>query len=153
MKRWPQILATLALSIAVFYSVIYLLPVFCPPYRHWQQKRMVERVLATDPNDLLKAGRQLLASKPDFVGNLDPSSAEVPIVFRRLKPTYVYISKSCLTVNFDHVVNPFGVAIFRDGYPARFKREWIEGLWLFDDGQLRKFGLENWPNKNQPSMP
>src|SRR5687768_15715718 len=61
-------------------------------FYQWRQERMVKRVLAANPAELLGAGRTLLASRPGFVGKISPSSPDVPSAIRRLKPTLISIS-------------------------------------------------------------
>ena len=56
----------------------------------WRQERMVKRVLAADPAELLSAGRTLIASRPGLVGKITPSPPDVPSAIRRLKPTEAY---------------------------------------------------------------
>lgn len=109
----------------------------------WQQKRIVARVLAADPAELLRGGRALLASRTGYVGTIKPSSTDVPLSIRRLKPTMISVSKGSVSVDFSDVANPFGIIVYADGVnppPQRNSRigprMWIDGLWIYDDGQL-----------------
>jgi hypothetical protein len=113
----------------------------------WRQERMVKRVLAADPAELLSAGRTLLASRPGFVGKITPSSPDVPSAIRRLKPTLISMSTNSLGVDFSDVSNPFGIIVYPAGVnpPAEPKSgigpfKWIDGVWLHDDGQLETYG-------------
>ena len=116
------------------------------PFYAWRQKRMVERVLAADPSELLSAGRALIASRPGFVGEISPSSPDVPRAIRRLKPTLISVSTNSLGVDFSDVSNPFGIIVYAAGVgpPAEPKfgrgpRRWIDGIWVYDDGQLETY--------------
>ena len=118
-----------------------------PFYYHWQQKQMVQRVLAADPAQVLSAGRIVLARRPGFDGEIRPSSPEIPDAIRRLKPTKVSMSANVLGVDFSDASNPFGIIVYAAGVnpPAEpitgaGPRKWIDGLWLYDDGQLEKYG-------------
>ena len=113
----------------------------------WRQERMVKRVLAADPAELLSAGRTLIASRPGLVGKITPSSPDVPSAIRRLKPTLISMSRDSLGVDFGDVYNPFGIIVYAAGVnpPAEPKsgiapRKWIDGLWLYHDGQLETYG-------------
>jgi hypothetical protein len=113
----------------------------------WRQERMVKRVMAADPRELLSAGRELIASRQGRAGKISPLSSDVPKAIRRLKPTLISVSTNSLAVDFSDVSNPFGIIIHAVGLdpPAKPKsgfgpREWIKGLWLYDDGQLENFG-------------
>jgi hypothetical protein len=124
----------------------------------WQQQRMVKRVLAADPAELLRAGRTLIASRPGFVGEINPSSPDVPRAIRRLKPAVISFSTNSLGVDFSDVFNPFGIIIYAAGVnpPAEPKsgrgpRRWIDGLWVYDDGQLETYGQQFGPaNGSRP---
>lgn len=128
------------------------------PFYRWQQRRMVERVLAADPEALLTAGRMLLASRAGYAGQISPSSPDVPMPIRRLKPTLIRISTNALGVDFSDAFNPFGIIVYATGQrpPAepRFGRgptRWIDGLWVYDDGQLETYGQQVGPaNRSQP---
>jgi hypothetical protein len=120
------------------------------PFYHWQQKQMVKRILAADPEQLLSAGRTLLARRPGFDGEISPSSPEIPIAICRLKPTKVSMSANALGVDFSDASNPFGIIVYAAGVHPPVKvntgigpREWIDGLWLYDDGQLEKYVLKD----------
>lgn len=124
---------------------------FGPIYR-WQQKRMVERVLAANPEVLRTAGRALLASRVGFVGEISPLSPDVPMPIRKLKPTRIELSTNSLGVDFSDVFNPFGIIVYATGQnpPAKpkFGRGptcWIDGLWVYDDGQLETYGQQVGP--------
>ena len=115
-------------------------------FYQWQQERMVKRVLAADPTDLVSAGRTLLSAKPGFVGKISPSSSDVPAAIRRLKPTLISLTTNSAAVDFSDVCNPFGIVVYQLGAsppPAskfgRGPRKWIDGLWLYDDGQLETY--------------
>jgi hypothetical protein len=118
-------------------------------FYEWQQERMVKRVLAADPQELLDAGRAFIASRQGFTGKISPSSPDVPKAIRRLEPTLISVSTNSLGVDFSDVSNPFGIIIYAAGAnpPAKPKsgigpRKWIDGLWLYDDGQLENFGQQ-----------
>ena len=96
----------------------------------WQQRRMVKRVLAGDPSQLLSAGRQMLQHRADFVGEIDASAPEIPSAIRELKPTRISISTTRVVVEFSDVFNPFGIFIYASGSEGRGSRKWIDGLWL-----------------------
>ena len=109
---------------------------------------MVRRVLAADPGELLSAGRTLIADRQGFVGEISTSSPDVPRVISRLKPTRISMSANRLGVDFGDVANPFGIIVYAIGVnpPAvdksrRGPRKWIDGLWLYDDGQLENYGV------------
>lgn len=102
------------------------------------------------PEQLLSAGRTLLASRSGFDGEISPSSPEIPNAICRLKPTKVSMSANSLGVDFSDASNPFGVIVYAaDVYPPAEAntgigpRKWIDGLWLYDDGQLEKYGLKD----------
>ena len=124
----------------------------------WRQERMVKRVLAADPAELMAAGRTLIASRPGFVGQISASSPDVPSAIRRLKPTLISLSTNSLGVDFSDVFNPFGIIVYAAGVnpPAvpkfgRGPRRWIDGLWVYDDGQLETYCQQVGPaNGSQP---
>jgi hypothetical protein len=109
----------------------------------WQQKRMVKRVLAANPEQLLSAGRQLLGTRPSYVGEISPSAAEIPGVIRRLKPTRISFTTNSVWIDFSDVSNPFGIAVYAAGADGRGAHKWIDGLWLYDDGQLGGIGQQD----------
>jgi hypothetical protein len=105
--------------------------------------------LAADPAELLTAGRALLASRPGFVGKVSPSSSEIPKAIRRLKPRRISMSTNSVGVDFSDVSNPFGIIVYAVGVnppsepkSGRGPRKWIDGLWLYDDGQLENYGQQ-----------
>jgi len=126
----------------------------------WQQERMVKRVLAADPAELLNSGRALIASRAGFVGEIHPASPDVPRAIRKLKPARLSISTNVLAVDFSDVSNPFGMIVYAAGVnpPAEPKsglgpRQWIDGLWIYDDGHLEKFSLKvGAANGSQPAQ-
>jgi hypothetical protein len=133
---------TLVATLAVFDSSAFYA---------WQQKRMVKRVLAADPAQLLSAGRTLIASRPGFVGEISPSATEIPGVIRRLKPTRVSFTTNSVWIDFSDVFNPFGIAVYAAGADSRGPHKWIDGLWLYDDGQLEGIGQpDGAANGSQP---
>jgi|GEM_PF-1748015 hypothetical protein len=118
-------------------------------YYFWQQKRMMKRVLAADPAQLLSAGRALLESRPGFIGEVSPSSPDVPSAIRRLKPTLISVSTNSLGVDFSDAFNPFGIIVYAAGANppvepkyGRGPHRWIDGLWVYDDGQLETYGQQ-----------
>lgn len=127
-------------------------------YYDWQQKRMVKRVLAAEPEALLSAGRAFLANRSGFIGEIDPSSLDVPAAIRKLKPTLISMNTNSLGVDFSDVSNPFGIIVYAAGVnpPVKPKsgigpRKWIDGLWLHDDGQLEGIGRpDGAANGSQP---
>jgi hypothetical protein len=128
-------------------------------YYEWQQKRMVQRVLAADPDELLKAGRQLLATRPGYVGKITRSSQDIPSPIRRLKPRQLFLGRDSVYMEFSDIANPFGLIAFTPGADVskvlgHGSHQWIEGLWLFDDGQLERYGQPNGAaNESQPFRP
>lgn len=123
----------------------------------WQQKRMVRRVLAANPIELRDAGRTFLVSRQEVVGSISLSSSDVPKTIRRLKPTFISVSTNSLGVDFSDAANPFGLMIYAVGVnpPPKTKsgigfRKWIDGVWLYDDGQLENFGQITGPNAGGP---
>ena len=119
-------------AIAVLALVVVLEITDSSAFYAWQQNRMVRRVLA--------AGRQLLDSRAGFVGEISPSAHEIPPAIRRLKPTRVSISTNSVWVDFSDAFNPFGIAVYATGVDGRGPHKWIDGLWLYDDGQLEGIG-------------
>ncbi len=118
-----------------------------PAFYAWQQERMVKRVLAANPQELLAAGRTMIANRPGFTGQINPASRNIPKAIRQLKPTCISVSTISLGIDFSDVPNPFGIIIYAAGAPPPAMpktgigpRQWIEGLWLYDDGQLDQFG-------------
>lgn len=140
----------LAILVAAFGALVAVLWVLdSRAFYAWQQERMVKRVLAVDPHELLSSGRALIASRQGVSGRVSPSSSSVPQTIRRLKPTLVSTGTNWLSVDFSDASNPFGIIIYADGVspPPKPKsgigpRQWIDGLWLYDDGQLETYGLE-----------
>ncbi|MFT4588201.1 MAG: hypothetical protein ACI9VS_000908 [Candidatus Binatia bacterium] len=39
-------------------------------------------------------------------------------------------------MHFSDAANPFGFTVFPEDVKGNGTREWTDGLWLFDDGQL-----------------
>lgn len=109
----------------------------------------------------MSAGRALIASRAGFVGEISPSSRDVPRAIRSLKPTRVSLSTNSLGVDFSDVFNPFGIIIYAAGAnpPPPPKsgigpRKWIDGLWLYHDGQLEGIGQpDGAANRSQPIRP
>jgi hypothetical protein len=131
----------LAAAMAVPAAVIVLEITEPPFYYAWKQQRMVQHVLKTNPVALRQAGRELLDGRPRFLGEIDPKSASVPDVLRRLKPTRITFWQDAVYVDFSDLFNPFGIAVSvpgHRGHPQHGRHEWISGLWLFDDGQLER---------------
>jgi len=57
------------------------------------------------------------------------------------------MSTNSLGVDFSDVFNPFGIIVYAAGLNPRAEpksgigpRKWIDGLWLYDDGQLETYG-------------
>ena len=122
-----------------------------PSFYFRQQERMVDRVLASDPDRLLSAGRQLLQSRAGYVGEISVSSSDVPEIIRKLKPSQITFGTNSLWVDFSDVSNPFGIVVFPVGADGPAPHKWIDGLWLFDDGHLHKYGQPGGPaNGSQP---
>jgi hypothetical protein len=122
-----------------------------PSFYFRQQKRMVDRVLASDPDRLLRAGRQLFQSRPGYVGEISTSSPDIPSIIRKLKPTQITFRTNSLWVDFSDVMNPFGIVVFPGRGDDPYLHKWIDGLWLFDDGQLHTNGQPDGPaNGSQP---
>jgi hypothetical protein len=155
------ILAAAAVMVVVLASALpleFFEPIF---YYRWKQERMVKRVMGANPEQLLSATRQLLQSQPGFVGDMSPSAAGVPGAIRRLRPTKISIGTNAVRVEFSDVFNPFGIIVYAAGVnppPApqygRGPREWIDGLWVYDDGQLETYRQPVGPvNGSQPVRP
>jgi hypothetical protein len=139
------ILLGVSIATAAVFCVVAFISV-SPTYYHWQQERMVKRVLTAEPRDLLSAGRVLIQSRQGFIGEIDPSSHEIPIAIRKLTPTRVTFSKRGIIVDFSDLANPFGIVVFKAGVvpptnwtSGPYPLQWIDGLWLYDDGQLGKY--------------
>ncbi len=141
---------SLAILVAAFCALIAALWVLdSTAYYMWRQERMVKRVLAADPHELLSSGRALIAGRQGVGGRVSLSSSSVPETIRRLKPTLISTGTNWLSVDFSDVSNPFGFIIYADGVPPPPRpksgigpRKWIDGLWLYNDGQLETYGLE-----------
>jgi hypothetical protein len=63
-----------------------------------------------------------------------------------LKLTLISLSTNAVSVDFSDASNPFGIIVYTVGAslpPApktgRGPRKWIDGLWLYDDGQLETY--------------
>ena len=57
------------------------------------------------------------------------------------------MSTNSLGVDFSDVFNPFVIIVYAAGLNPRAEpksgigpRKWIDGLWLYDDGQLETYG-------------
>jgi len=136
MKRnLPKIIGLILILGALITAYNFLPPL---PVYQWQQKRMVNRVLSANPEELLQAGRLMLQQHPGFVGYLDPSSSEIPAAIRKLGPTRISFRTNHVAVDFSDVFNPFGIFVYSPGEngEGQGRHEWINGLWLYDDGQL-----------------
>lgn len=111
------------------------------PIFSWQERRAVKRVLAADPQQLLEAGQTLLQKHPGFTGTIPSSSPAIPDVIRKLDPAYISFTTNSVAIDFGHPANPFGIVVFAPGEKGHGRHEWINGLWLFDDGQLQNVAL------------
>jgi hypothetical protein len=118
-----------------------------PTYYFWQQERMVRRVLRANPIELRDAATALLTKRENSLGKIDPSAAEVPNAIRILKPTSIMVSSNQIGIDFGDAFNPFGIIVYRPGYTppphekwGRPPLRWVDGLWLYDDGQLEQYG-------------
>jgi hypothetical protein len=138
--RGPKAVGLIVAAVAVLALVALLEITDSSAFYGWQQKRMVKCVLAADPEQLLSAGRQLLHSRAGFVGEISPSAPEIATAIRRLKPTRVSILTNSVWVDFSDVSNPFGIAVYAAGAEGKGPHKWIDGLWLYDDGQLEGIG-------------
>ena len=134
MKRNLPKIISLILVFGALITAYNFLPL--PDFYRWQQKRMVKRVLAADPQELLSAGRLMLQQRPGFVGHIEPSSPEIPAAIRKLGPTHVSFYTNSVAIDFSDVFNPFGISVYSPGTKGEGRHEWISGLWLYDDGQL-----------------
>jgi hypothetical protein len=138
-------------TVAVVAAILLVEYLQSPSFYFKQQQRMVGRVLASDPNLLLNAGRQLLQSRTGYVGEISASSSDIPEIIRRLKPTRITLTTNSLWVDFSDVFNPFGIDVFPVGADGAAPHKWIDGLWLFDDGHLRTNGQQDGAtNRSQP---
>jgi hypothetical protein len=141
-------------AVAIVAVILVLEYLQSPSFYFRQQRRMVTRVLATDPYLLLKAGRQLLQGRTGYVGEISASSSDIPDIIRRLKPTRITFRTNSLWVDFSDVSNPFGIVVFPSGVNGPAPHKWIDGLWLFDDGHLHTNGqLDDSRNANQALRP
>jgi hypothetical protein len=118
-----------------------------PFYYDWKQERMVRRVMTANPEELLSAARELLRSQPGLTGHVNPSALRVPRALRKLRPTEIWFFTNAVSVDFSDVANPFGITAYAIGAkpppPSDYgipPRQWIEGLWVHDDGQLERYG-------------
>jgi hypothetical protein len=114
-------------------------------YYDWKQERMVRRVMTQNPEQLLSAARELLHRRPGFTGHVNPSALDLPVALRRLRPTEIWFATNAVSVDFSDVANPFGITAYEIGAkpppPSQYgARQWIEGLWVHDDGQLETYG-------------
>jgi len=109
-----------------------------PSFYQKQQRRMVERVINSDPHALLLAGRDFLRNRTGYLGEVDTSSSEIPKVIRELRPTNITFSTNEVWIDFSDAFNPFGIVVFSPGFDGPAPHKWIDGLWLFDDGQLHR---------------
>jgi hypothetical protein len=152
-------LAAVGVSVLVAFGVLELFePIFC---YEWKQERMVRRVMASNPEQVLSAARELLRSRPGFTGHLKPSALHVPRALRKLSPTEIWFFTNAVSVDFSDVLNPFGITAYaveaKPPPPPQYgvePRQWIEGLWVYDDGQLERFGQQvGAANRSQPVRP
>jgi hypothetical protein len=155
-KRTIPIALLLALGpvAGVIFAAFLVLELLEPSfYYRWKQKRMVSRVMAANPEHLRRAARELLQSRPDFVGEISPSAPGLPSELRKLKPRRISVTTNSVSVDFGDVFNPFGIIVYAaDSSPpaaplfGRGPRQWIDGLFLYDDGQLETSGQQNGAN-------
>ena len=118
-------------------------------YYFWKQERMVRRVMAANPAELLSASRELLRSRPGLTGHVSPSALDLPRQLRKLGPTEIWFFTNAVSVDFSDVFNPFGITAYEVGAepppPTQYgvpPRQWIEGLYVYDDGQLERYGQQ-----------
>jgi len=151
---------TFAAMVAAILAAVFVLEFFEPSFYYaWKQECMVRRVVAANPEHLLTAARQLLQSRPGFAGDINPSASGVPSAIRKLRPTRISFATHSVSIDFSDVFNPFGITVYAAGVspPAappygRGPRQWIEGLWVYDDGQLETYGQQVGPaNGSQPN--
>ena len=138
--------AGIGVSILAFGALELFEPSF---YYDWKQERMVMRVMTANPEELLSASRALLRSQPGLTGHVDPSQLELPRALRKLRPTKMWFFTNAVSVDFSDVFNPFGITAYAIGAkpppPSVYglpPRQWIEGLWVHDDGQLERYGQQ-----------
>ena len=137
MKFKAREIAIVAITVITVIVALMLRNYFdSPEYYFKQQRRMVDRVLAANPNELLMAGRQMLERHPNFVGELSPNSQEIPDAIRQLNPTRITFHTNRVSVDFSDAFNPFGIVVLRAGTNGVGMHKWIDGLWVYDDGQL-----------------
>lgn len=146
-------------AVGVLILAFSVLELIEPPfYYFWKQERMVRRVMSANPDQLLSAARELLRSRPGFTGRVEPSAVDVPRGLRKLHPTGICFSTNSISVDFGDVFNPFGITAYAIGAepppPPHYgvpPRQWIEGLYVFDDGQLQTYGHQvGAANRSQP---
>ncbi len=130
-----EMLATGIGTVALAFILLFVLWE-SPFVYHKRQGLMVWRVLSSNPEDLLDAGRQLLKEHHGSVGEVSPSSSTVPKVLRNLSPSRIRVSTNSIAIDFSDLFNPFGIVVFPFGEVGRGPHKWIDGLWLYDDGQL-----------------
>jgi len=135
LKLWEVVVVAI-IAIATVVALLLLNHSESPEYYFKQQQRMVERVLAANPNELLLAGREMLERRPNYVGEINPAAHEIPVAIRKLKPTRIFFQTNSVSVDFSDAFNPFGIVVVRTGMEGGSMVKWIDGLWLFHDGQL-----------------
>jgi len=138
-------------AVAIVTAILVLEYLQSPSFYFRQQRRMVDRVLTSDPDRLLSAGRQLLQSRTGYVGEISTSSPDIPGIIRKLKPTQITFRTNSLWVDFSDVFNPFGIVVFPAGAGGPAPHKWIDGLWLFDDGHLHTNGQPRRCSEREPA--
>ena len=154
MKRVSRI--TVALGLGVGLLIVASMVFLSPTYYFWRQERMVRRILRTDPVELRAAARALLRARTNAEANIEPSGRDVPAAIRSLHPTLITVSSSSIAIEFGDAANPFGViAYLPDATPppsGRFGKppvQWIDGLFVYDDGQLEHYGQPSGPTNRR----
>lgn len=143
-----KIVFTLLFVGVIYYTVLVFLG---PRFYRLQQKRMVERVMNSDPQALRLEGRRLFMMHDGKIGGVAISDLEIPSVLKSLKPSRISFNSGSVDIDFGDPFNPFGITVFEkdsQGYdPDSSSEKWIDGVWIFHDGQLIKW------KANNPSQP
>lgn len=142
-KNWIWVALALVACVALWFALVSS---FDSNAYARGQARAVQSVKESDPRLLLAAGRELLAKRAGRAGEIDVSDPIVPEAIRKLRPDSIWFQADAVYVNLGDIMNPFGFTVFKAGATGRDvgclmvkagqSREWIEGLWVFHDGQL-----------------
>ena len=144
-----QIILTCLIGVVVIAAVICLGPWVDGKLYDRQQAQMVKRVMESDPQALLVAGRELLAKRNGRIGDADLTDIDLPPAIRGLRPTEISFRTNSVSIEFSDVFNPFGITVFDNANdaPDPYYRghKWVDGLWLYHDGQLEGYAFNTPP--------